>query len=65
MIFETERLILREFNQSDLKDLCEILQDEAVTAVYEHYFTEEDVQAWLCRQQERYGVTDLAYGRLF
>ena len=54
MIFETERLILREFNQSDLKDLCEILQDEAVTAVYEHYFTEEDVQAWLCRQQERY-----------
>ena len=48
MIFETERLILREFNQSDLKDLCEILQDEAVTAVYEHYFTEEDVQAWLC-----------------
>ena len=28
MILETERLYLREMNQSDFKFLCKILQDE-------------------------------------
>lgn len=45
MIFETERLYLREMNQSDFKALSKILQDE-------------EVQEWLDRQISRYHKWD-------
>lgn len=54
MIFETERLILREMVQSDFQDLAEILQNPNVMYAYEHNFSESDVQAWLDRQIQRY-----------
>ena len=54
IILETERLILREFEQSDFKDLAEILQDKEVMYAYEHDFTADDVQIWLDRQRMRY-----------
>lgn len=54
MILETERLILREMNQDDFKDLAEILQNPRVMYAYEHDFTAEDVRDWLDRQIERY-----------
>ena len=38
MIFETERLLLREMGQEDLKDLAEILQNPKVMYAYEHDF---------------------------
>lgn len=53
-ILETERLILRELEQTDFKDLAEILQDPLVVYAYEHEFTDEDVQVWLDRQRTRY-----------
>lgn len=53
-IIETERLYLREMDQGDYKDLCEILQDEEVMYAYEHAFSDEEVQDWLDRQKERY-----------
>ena len=40
MIFETERLKLRELNIGDFKDLAEILQDKNVVYAYEHDFSE-------------------------
>lgn len=54
MILETERLALREMDQSDFAALRAILQDEAVMYAYEHAFTNREVQAWLDRQQARY-----------
>ena len=54
MIFETERLLLREMGQEDFKDLAEILQNPKVMYAYEHDFTNEDVQIWLNRQIDRY-----------
>lgn len=54
MILETERLILREMEQSDFKDLAEMLQNPEVMYAYEHDFTDEDVQVWLDRQKMRY-----------
>ena len=54
MIFETERLILREMEQTDFKDLAEILQNPNVMYAYEHDFTDNDVQEWLDRQINRY-----------
>ena len=54
MIFETERLTLREMNQDDYRDLAEILQNSNVMYAYEHDFTDMDVQIWLDRQRKRY-----------
>ena len=54
VILETERLILREMEQSDFTNLAEILQNPKVMYAYEHDFSEEDVQEWLDRQMERY-----------
>lgn len=54
MIFETERLQLRQMEQSDFSALAEMLQDPAVVYAYEHIFTNADVQQWLDRQRARY-----------
>ena len=47
MIFETERLYLREMNQSDFDSLCKILQDEETMIAYEGAFSDSEVQEWL------------------
>lgn len=54
MILETERLYLREMNQSDFQALCRILQDEETMAAYEGAFQDREVQEWLDRQILRY-----------
>lgn len=54
MILETERLYLREMNQSDFDSLCKILQDEDAMYAYEGAFSDAEVQEWLDRQILRY-----------
>ncbi len=54
MILETERLYLREMNQSDFKSLCRTLQDEEAMYAYEGAFRDDEVQEWLDRQISRY-----------
>lgn len=54
MIFETERLYLREMNQSDFESLCKILQDEKTMYAYEGAFSDAEAQEWLDRQISRY-----------
>ena len=54
MILETERLYLREMNQSDFDSLCKILQDEDTMYAYEGAFSDIEVQEWLDRQISRY-----------
>lgn len=54
MILETERILLRELEQSDFSALRAILQDARVMYAYEHAFTNREVQAWLDRQRLRY-----------
>lgn len=54
MIFETERLYLRELNQSDFNSLCKILQDDETMYAYEGAFSDQEVQEWLDRQLSRY-----------
>jgi RimJ/RimL family protein N-acetyltransferase len=58
-IFETDRLFLREFLDSDYNDLCEILQDKDVMYAYEHPFSEDEVKGWynklIIGHYEKYG----------
>lgn len=50
MIFETERLYLRELNQTDFKSLCKILRDKEAMYAYEGAFSDIEVHEWLDRQ---------------
>jgi len=54
MLISTDRLFLREMEQSDFLALSQILQDEAVMTAYEMTFSEEEVQLWLDKQLQRY-----------
>lgn len=54
MIFETDRLYLRELEQSDFDSLSKILQDDEVMYAYEGAFSYEETQNWLDNQLKRY-----------
>lgn len=54
MILETNRLYLREMEQSDFDSLCKILKDPKTMYAYEHGFSDEEVQDWLDKQKKRY-----------
>ncbi|MDU1889413.1 MAG: GNAT family N-acetyltransferase [Dysgonomonas sp.] len=54
IILETERLILRELEQSDFTDTCLLLQDPVVMYAYEGAFNKQEVQEWLDKQLKRY-----------
>ena len=49
MILETERLYLREMNQSDFNSLCKIMQDTETMYAYEGAFSDSEVPEWLDR----------------
>ena len=56
-ILETERLILREFeedNEKDYKGLSSILQDRETMYAYEHAFSDEEVHQCFNNQINRY-----------
>jgi len=54
MIFETERLLLREMTNEDLPALSEILQDEQAMYAYEGAMSDAETQQWLDKQLARY-----------
>lgn len=53
-ILETERLYLREMEQSDYDPLCKIMQDEKTMYAYNGIYSDSEVQEWLNRQLARY-----------
>lgn len=59
MIIETERLYLREMEQSNFEDLRKIIQDKDVMYAYEHVYDDIEVQAWLDKEISRYKTTGL------
>ena len=54
MIIETERLYLRELEQTDIESLSKILQDEQTMYAYEGAFDDGEVQNWLTKQIGNY-----------
>lgn len=54
MEIKTKRLLLREMQQSDYKDLCKMLQDKDVMYAYEGPFSDEEAQNWLNKMLYRY-----------
>jgi len=60
-IITTDRLLLRQMNQNDFADLCEMLQDADVMYAWEHTFSAPQVQEWLDRQLEKYENTGVGF----
>lgn len=54
IVFQTDRLTLREMTGEDLRDLAEMLLDPEVMYAYEHAFSDQEVQIWLDNQLRRY-----------
>jgi len=54
MIIQTERLGLRQLEQSDFNALSRILQDDEVMYAYNGAFNDEETRQWLDRQLDRY-----------
>ena len=46
MILETERLYLREMEQSDFESLCKILKDEETMYAYEGAFNDAEAVSY-------------------
>lgn len=53
-IIETQRLYMRQFTQENFAALCRTLQDEAAMYAYNGALSDDEAQAWLDRQLERY-----------
>lgn len=53
-VLETQRLYLREMEQTDYAALSKILQDKETMYAYEHAFDTAETQEWLDRQRRRY-----------
>ena len=54
MILETDRLLLRQLEETDFDAWAAVLGDPEVMYAYEHGFSGDEVRLWLDRQQERY-----------
>ena len=54
IIFETDRLFLREMNMDDFDALYKVLGDADIMKHYPYIFDEERVRAWIERNMNRY-----------
>ncbi|KRL47187.1 hypothetical protein FD01_GL000356 [Lacticaseibacillus manihotivorans DSM 13343 = JCM 12514] len=54
VIYQTERLVVRQLNQSDRSNLARTLQDAQAMYAYAHAFSDDEVDAWLNNQLRRY-----------
>lgn len=54
IIFETERLFLRELNMDDLDDLCSYLSDPETMSYYPEPYSREMVKEFIRKNIERY-----------
>lgn len=56
MEIETERLVLRELEESDIESLYEVLGDPENMRHYPYTFDEERVRDWISQNRERYSL---------
>lgn len=49
---QTDRLLLRKINFTDFENIAEIMRGNNVQKIWEHYFSDSDVNNWIekCRQ---------------
>lgn len=60
-MLQSERLLFREIEESDSQTIAEIMRDDGVQKVWEHYFTDEDVRDWIARRRAGYRSNGIDY----
>lgn len=60
-MLQSERLIFREITDGDFDTVAEIMRDESVQRVWEHYFSDKDVASWIARRQSGYRENGMDY----
>ena len=60
-MLQSERLIFREIRDTDFLSVAEIMRDEGVQKVWEHYFSDQDVQDWIYRRKKGYQDNRIDY----
>lgn len=60
-MLQSERLIYRKIENEDFPVIARIMRDEGVRRVWEHDFSDEDVQAWIGRRQKGYADNGIDY----
>lgn len=60
-MLQSERLIFREIEESDREIIAKIMRDEGVQNVWEHYFSDEDVENWMERRKKGYRENGIDY----
>lgn len=53
-MIQSERLIFREIEESDFETIAVILRNEGVQKVWGHYFSDEEVRAWIEKRKSGY-----------
>lgn len=61
MMLRSERLDFREIKDADFPVIAEIMRDEGVQKVWEHYFEDNDVHSWIERLQQGYRNNGIDY----
>ncbi len=60
-MLQSERLIFREIEDTDFSSVAEIMRDEGVQKVWEHYFSDQDVKDWISRRKKGYQENGIDY----
>lgn len=60
-MLQSERLIFRKIEESDFTTIAEIMRDEGVQKVWEHYFSDDDVREWIEKRRKGYQNNGIDY----
>lgn len=61
MVLQSERLIFREIEEADAPVIAQIMRDEGVQRIWEHYFTDDDIMSWIKNRREGYRKNGIDY----
>lgn len=60
-LLQSQRLDFRKIEDSDFDIIATIMRDKGVQDVWEHYFTDDDVKAWIARRKHGYEKNGIDY----
>lgn len=57
-MLESERLIFRKIEDSDFPFIAEIMRDQGVQKIWEHYFSDDDIREWIENEKLDTGIME-------
>ena len=60
-MLESERLIFRKIEDSDFPFIAEIMRDQGVQKIWEHYFSDDDIREWIEKRKTGYRNNGIDY----